>query len=105
LNSEKSLNILLRLIEDPEPVVRAQAAKAFGKMKNVEAIEILTKSLKDLSFWVRQNAASSLFSTGEQGLLRLREIAEKSEDPFASDAAKQEIRKYELYLKAGGKPV
>jgi hypothetical protein len=91
---------LIKMLEDSEWEVRAQAAKALGKYKEQSVVVALEKAIGDRSFWVRQNAAAALSAMGDMGIMSLRELAVSSKDKFATDAAVQELRRHELFVAA-----
>ena len=76
--------------------MRAHAAKALGSLGHPGVAEALLPRLGDASFWVRQNVAVTLRALGPRGLALLRQTVELHEDPFARDAARQELRRHEL---------
>jgi len=96
-------NLLRELAADPSWEVRAQAAKALGVIKDSGALPMLSKALGDPSFWVRQNSAAAMSGMGGEGLAELRRIADEVKDRFASDTARQELRRFEVFLSEGGK--
>lgn len=83
----QSFEILARLSQDDAWVVRAQAIKSLGKLKDLRALDILTDALFSPFWHVRYNAGFGLASLGQPGIKRLRAISEQKEDPFASDMA------------------
>jgi hypothetical protein len=94
LGSHDLLPLMLRaLAEDPAFEVRAQAAKALGRLRSPEGIAGLARALEDRAFWVRQNAAAALREHGDSGRLQLEEIAARGQDRFAVDTARQELRR------------
>jgi len=85
---------LTQLLADPRWEVRAQAAKALGRLNATEAAEPLADALRDASFWVRQNAAAALMSMDTVGRAVLEGIAAASDDRFAVDAAAQHLQRH-----------
>jgi len=95
--------LLRTLLVDPSWEVRAQAAKSLGAIKDSGALPLLAKALGDQSFWVRQNSAAAMSGMGDEGIAELRRIVEEVKDRFASDTARQELRRFEVFLSEGGK--
>lgn len=62
--ANKTEEILLNCLKDPDPVVKAQAAENLGKMKSKKAIPLLLSLLTDINFWVRSLAALVLGELG-----------------------------------------
>lgn len=91
---------LLDALQDEEWPVRAQAAKAFGMLRRVEAVDALAMALTDSSWWVRANAGRSLRELGEPGVATLREAARSSTDRFARARAREELGILELTTEA-----
>jgi len=83
----QSYEVLFQLSQDGAWVVRAQALKSLGKLKDLRALDILTDALFSPFWHVRYNAGYSLANLGLPGINRLRAIAQQKEDPFASDMA------------------
>lgn len=76
-------------LEDPDPVVRAYAAKAMGNIGNDTVVPRMTSLLAESDFWVVKTVAEALLDLGEQG----REVlvwARKSGLPPQSDALVEE---------------
>lgn len=94
--TEKSLVTLLRLLKDRDFEVRARAARALGRRRELTTLEPLVEATKDSAFWVRQNAAAAILEIGELGRRRLEELVQFADDPFAADAARQELERYRL---------
>ena len=82
-----SYETLERLSQDDAWVVRAQAVKSLGKLKDHRALDILTDALFSPFWHVRYNAGYSLASMGLPGLKRLKAVAKQKKDPYASDMA------------------
>lgn len=85
--SDVSLELLETLSADTAWEVRAQVAKALACHPIPRAAERLVAALSDKSFWVRQNAAFALGQHGQDGIRRLRAVAEQVGDRYARDAA------------------
>ena len=94
--------LLLGLLEDPSWEVRAQAASALGEQRDPCSIPVLGELLHDSSFWVRQHAALSIRIHGEEGLAWLRRVLHDDKDPYARDAASQELERHELEVQTMG---
>jgi hypothetical protein len=82
-----SYEILSRLSQDDSWVVRAQAIKSLGNLKDLRALDIITDALFSPFWHVRYNAGYSLASFGLPGIKRLRAVSQQKEDPYASDMA------------------
>lgn len=95
LHDPETLEIIVGLLENSNPAVRARAATALGEHDPDGAIEPLCEIMTDSEFWVRQNAAASLRRLGPDGVRALRELADQSEDRFAVDTARQELARLE----------
>jgi HEAT repeat protein len=100
--SSQGFGILVQLARDPDPVVRSHAAAALGKYSTQGTLGILVECMKDSFFWVRQNAAASLGSWGEPGRKALQDLAATSSDPFARDAAVQELQRLAVWAPLPG---
>jgi len=83
--------LLVGALVDPAAEVRAQGAKALGRMRLQSTIEPLALALEDAAFWVRQNAAAALAALREPGRRRLQEVADHGGDRYARDSARQEL--------------
>jgi HEAT repeat protein len=77
---------LYALLDDEDWRVRAQAARALGALKVLEAIGPLGKLLRDSAWWVRFRSALALAQLGEPGRRMLRE-ARVGGDQYASEMA------------------
>lgn len=82
-----SLDILIRLSEDDEWEVCAQALKSMGKLGDISAADILAKSLFSPFWHVRFNAGHGLASLGPAGIELLMKIKKQQKDLYASDMA------------------
>ncbi len=87
----------ISMLQDPRWEVRAQAAKSLGLLQDKEALMALTYSLSDESWWVRYNAANSLYQLGNEGLYALRSVRSRREE-VASGMAAQVLAERELGL-------
>jgi HEAT repeat protein len=64
---EKLLNLLLKNLKDRDGLVRSEAASRIGELKVKEAVEELTKLLKeDRDSLVRSHAAAALGDLGDE---------------------------------------
>jgi len=77
---------LIKLLDDPEPLVRRAAAHAIGEAKRFEGIDPLVAHLRDVSPAVRAEAACSL------GLIRDRKALEFVRKVFADDQQQPSTR-------------
>jgi hypothetical protein len=78
---------LIRLTEDEDWEVQAQAYKSLGKLKLNDSPGVLEKGLYSFNWHVRYNAGHSLAMLGTTGIGRLKAIAQEKKDRFASDMA------------------
>ena len=85
--------LLVGALVDSAAEVRAQAAKALGRLRLHSTIEPLALALEDSAFWVRQNAAAALGAMGSAGRRRLQAVADAGSDRYARDSARQELRR------------
>lgn len=97
-----SWHVLLDLLGDPDPAVRARTARALGQRGDPRGMDPLTFTLGDPAYWVRQNSAASLRTFGPRGLRRLAEAAAAAADPYAAQAARQELARHEVLTRAVG---
>lgn len=75
-----------RLVADPEPSVRAAAARTIGELSALSAVAALTPLLSDEVWIVRLRAAIGLAQAGERGRAVLRR-ARDGTDRFAREMA------------------
>ena len=78
-------------LQDEEWPVRAQAARALGRIRAPMALLELPSRLTDSAWWVRRHAAYALIEFGEEGAAELRRIAGGSPDPYARDMAREAL--------------
>ncbi|MGH7731481.1 MAG: HEAT repeat domain-containing protein, partial [Candidatus Eiseniibacteriota bacterium] len=71
--------------------VRAQAARALGRVRAPLAVPALAARLTDPSWWVRHHAAYALNELGEDGHSALRHVVASSADPYARDMANEAL--------------
>jgi hypothetical protein len=83
----ESISTLRTLAADESWEVSAQAMKGLGKLGGRETLDILVRSLFSPHWYVRRNAGYGLAEMGQEGLLRLKEVAGQTEDLFARDMA------------------
>jgi len=96
--------LLFCLAKDPAWEVRAQATKALSSHRTAAVADLLTESLCDSNFWVRQNAAISLGQFGTEGINRLREVTSRVGDRYARDAAEHVLTELAM-MHPGSTPV
>ena len=77
-------------IRDRSWPLRAQAAKALGKLAIKRSVPALERVLDDPAWWVRANAAGALRELGEPGHAAL-ERALEHEDRYARDRAREAL--------------
>ena len=89
----EALPAILPLVDDPNWVIRAQAALALGILAGAEAIPKLLGLMSDQVYDVRRLAALALSRLGASGTLALLELADDPEaDPFARDLALERLQ-------------
>jgi hypothetical protein len=72
---DRVIRALLQALEDPEPEVRAEAARGLGLARAAEGLARLSVALEDPSPLVRQTAADSLGELGDpRAVERLRKL-------------------------------
>ncbi|KEO81413.1 HEAT repeat domain-containing protein [Tumebacillus flagellatus] len=74
---------------------RLMAARAMGAVAKDEFVDVLTKMLRDSSWWVRKESAQSLLRY-PRGQEILRRIAESDEDRYARDMAREWLEAKQL---------
>jgi HEAT repeat protein len=87
---------LIRLAYDEAWEVQAQAVKSLGKLKSLEALDVLSQAFFSKNWYVRFNARSGLMSLGEAGVKRLEEISRQTRDSYAAAMAAMAL--HDLYL-------
>jgi hypothetical protein len=89
----EALPAILPLVDDPNWVIRAQAALALGILAGAGAIPKLLGLMSDQVYDVRRLAALALSRLGATGTLALLELADDPEaDPFARDLALERLQ-------------
>jgi hypothetical protein len=78
--------LIYSLAHDPHWEVGAAVAKALGMFQTQTSLELLTEMLRSADWWVRHNAAISLYQLGKQGIKILKEQS-VDEDKFAYETA------------------
>ncbi len=66
---EKSCNILISALTDPEPIIRTEATAAFGQVNYPAAIPHLILALKDADLGVRKAAINALGKIGDANVI------------------------------------
>lgn len=104
--ADRVIPVLCSALDDENPTVRAQAAKAIGALSDpsgpdlieasVAAAERLRPCLGDADWWVRANAAAALRSLGPPGKQQLIDALDDP-DRFSRDRARESLE----ILKAG----
>jgi len=89
--------LLLSLLRDKDPGVRAQAAKALGKFGDQEAVPYLSKILKkDKNSYVRYSAARALGEIGgEESLSVLKKALKREKNRQIKGMIEKSIKKIE----------
>lgn len=67
---EKSCNILISALTDPEPIIRTEAAAAFGQVEYAAAVPHLILALQDSDLGVRKAAISALGKIGNSNVIK-----------------------------------
>ncbi|MBA2653202.1 MAG: HEAT repeat domain-containing protein [Tatlockia sp.] len=78
--------LVFSLADDPNWPVRAAVAKALATIHTERSIEVLTEMLQAPDWWVRHNAAYSLYEQGEKGIETLHKQS-PDKDKFAYETA------------------
>lgn len=81
---QRTVEVLLRLLHDGDPVSRRTAAEALGKIGNPQAIEALVVALGDHSPNVREASVRSLGGVGQLDMGTREQIAGLLTDPGES---------------------
>jgi hypothetical protein len=82
-----SIPVLIRLASDEAWEVQAQAVKSLGKLKSLEALDVLSQAFFSKNWYIRFNARTGLMNLGEAGVKRLEEIAQQTRDAYAAAMA------------------
>jgi HEAT repeat protein len=82
---------LIAALADEAWPVRAQAARALGRLREPAAVAPLADRLTDRSWWVRRHAAYAMRRLGPTGRAALRRLMEHSSDPYARDMAREAL--------------
>lgn len=80
----ETVPVLLRLLNDDDWRVRAQAARALGALRVTSAAAPLAAAVRDRAWWVRYRAALALAQIGGEARERLLEVS-RGGDPLARD--------------------
>ncbi len=92
--SERSIQLLLPLLNDLEWEVRATAARSLGYLEAKQALQPLSDLCRDTTWWVRMNSALALKRLGKEGEQLLRE--QKPEvDRYAYEIAQYALSVHE----------
>jgi bilin biosynthesis protein len=67
---EKSCNILISALTDPEPIIRTEATAAFGQVNYPSAIPHLILALQDSDLGVRKAAINALGKIGNASVIK-----------------------------------
>jgi hypothetical protein len=78
--------LIYSLAMDPHWQIGAAAAKALGKIHTQKSLELLNLMLRSSDWWVRQNAAMSLYQLGNPGI-KILKAQSIDEDKFAYETA------------------
>ncbi len=95
LGGDEAIAQLLSALQDPSPLVRANAARGLGSLKHWPAAPRVVELLRDAVWEVRRDAGLALWNFGAPGTLMLRR-ALHDRDRFAADMARQVLCAPEL---------
>jgi hypothetical protein len=85
---------LRKLLQDPEPLVRAQAAAGLGRPGQKEDVPRLLRCTRDPDPYVRRTAVNALAGVGGgKALKALREVAKNHPDPVIRRWAEVHVRR------------
>jgi len=93
LEMKESIPLLLDYLESDHPVIRAQAAKALGVLKDEMTMKPISRLLEDKDWWCRFHAASSISQMGEAGKEYLQSFLKNTKDPLAKGIIVQFLSK------------
>jgi hypothetical protein len=83
-------SVLVTLLDDDDPEVRAAAAQAMGDGGVARFAADIGRLLRDRTWTVRRSAAHALAALGPAGVMTLR-VHVEDEDPYARDLARQTL--------------
>jgi HEAT repeat protein len=83
---------LIAALKDDKPIVRRNAAKALGEIKDVSAVKPLIFALKDKDLTVRWNAAKALGEIKDASAVEPLIEAQKDESPIVRKNAVMALR-------------
>lgn len=89
---ERAIPLLINLLSDKSWEIRAVSNRLLGDLHAIQAINEISKSLKDPIWWVRVNAADALKNLGEAGIQVLNE-QDPNVDLFAYQTAMHVLNK------------
>lgn len=89
------------LSHDPDAAMRKKAVDAMGRLQAETQIPVLEEALADESWWVRFSAAEALYSLGETGIRKLRDIRKNTHDVYVHDICSQILSEHELHNQKG----
>jgi bilin biosynthesis protein len=79
-SDEKSCNILISALTDPEPLIRTEAASALGNVNYPAAIPHLVLATKDADVEVRKAAVSGLGKAGDRSVVSALQVAMEQDE-------------------------
>jgi bilin biosynthesis protein len=97
---EKSCQILVSALTDPEAVIRTEAAAALGQINYPAALPHLILALQDDDLEVRKGAATSLGKIGDRAALEALEAALNDEEQVVRTLSKLAIGQIERQSEA-----
>jgi bilin biosynthesis protein len=96
-SDERSCNILINALTDPEVLIRTEAASAIGQINYPPAVPHLILALQDADMEVRKAAVSSLGKMGDRNALPVLQSLLNDELPVIRTLAKLAIDQIERH--------
>lgn len=100
-SDEKSCNLLVAALTDPEPLIRTEAAAALGQVNYPPAVPHLILAIQDPALDVRKAAINSLGKTGDRSALKLLQPLLNDPQEVIKVLAKLAIAQIERQSEAG----
>jgi HEAT repeat protein len=94
INDHSVTDQIAALSVDPSWEVRSSVMLALGRLGATPQIPLLLHGLSDRDWWVRFNAAESIYALGESGVTALKNAADHHEDPYGRDMARQILQEH-----------
>lgn len=90
---EAPIEVLLRLLDDPQWFVRLHAVRALGKPRHSRVAPEVARRLTDPHWRVREAAAQALLALGQNGLNQLFDHLVATRDRFTQDQIAEELER------------